>query len=169
MANTKKETEKKVAPKRDAAPKTISAPVRTAAPQKAKPASGNAPLAHGVGRRKSAVARVWLRRGKGEMTINQHAYERYFDTEIARQCARSPFVVYPNTSHYDISANVVGGGKKAQADAVKLGVARALVEINPEIRPLLRQHGLLTVDSRVKERKKYGQRSARAKFQFVKR
>lgn len=134
-----------------------------------KPAAGSAPLAHGVGRRKAAIARVWLRRGKGELTVNKLAYDRYFDTEISRQRARVPFVAYPNTSHYDIAVNVIGGGKKAQADAVKLGIARALVEINPEIRPLLRQHGLLTVDSRVKERKKYGQRGARRKFQFVKR
>ncbi len=132
-------------------------------------AKGNAPLAHGVGRRKKAIARVWLRRGKGDLTINKRDYQKYFDTEVAQMRARVPFEVYPNTAKYDISANVVGGGLKAQADAVKLGIARALLEANPELRPLLRQAGLLTVDSRVKERKKYGQRGARAKFQFTKR
>ena len=136
---------------------------------KKAPSKGTAPLAHGVGRRKAAVARVWLRRGKGDLTINKRDYQRYFDTEIAQKRAKVPFEVYPDTSKYDISANVVGGGLQAQADAVKLGIARALLEINPDLRPLLRQHGLLTVDSRVKERKKYGQRCARAKLQFTKR
>ncbi len=101
--------------------------------------------------------------------MNDRAYDNYFDTEIAQVRARVPFEVYPHTAKYDISANVNGGGLIAQADAVKLGIARALLEINPEIRPLLRGAGLLTVDSRVKERKKYGQKAARAKFQFAKR
>lgn len=144
-------------------------PVKAAAKAKVKAAGGNTPLAHGVGRRKASVARVWLRRGKGNVTVNKVSYDRYFDTDVSRQRVRVPFVVYPNTSHYDITVNVVGGGKKGQADAIKLGISRALVDINPEIRPLLRQHGLLTVDSRVVERKKYGQPGARRKFQFVKR
>ncbi len=130
---------------------------------------GSAPLAHGVGRRKKSVARVWLRRGTGTLTVNDRAFDNYFDTEIAQVRARIPFQVYPHTSKYDIAANVNGGGVIAQADAVKLGIARALLEINPEIRSLLRNAGLLTVDSRVKERKKYGQKAARAKFQFTKR
>ncbi len=129
----------------------------------------NAPLSHGVGRRKAAVARVWLRRGKGTLIVNEKEHVRYFDTELSRAAAALPFDIYPEASRYDVEANVRGGGLPAQADAVKLGFARALVEINPEIRPLLRQHGLLTVDSRVKERKKYGQKAARRKFQFVKR
>ena len=137
--------------------------------KKAKAPKGSAPLAHGVGRRKKAVARVWLRRGKGIVTINKTDYQRYFDTEISQKRTRVPFEVYPETAKYDISVNVVGGGKQGQADAVKLGIARALLEINPELRPMLRGAGLLTVDSRVKERKKYGQRGARAKFQFTKR
>ena len=126
-------------------------------------------LAHGIGRRKKAVARVWLKRGKGDLLVNDRAFDSYFDTEIAQKRARTPYEVYPNTAKYDISANVDGGGVIAQADAVKLGIARALLLINPEIRQLLRDKGLLTVDSRVKERKKYGQRAARAKFQFTKR
>jgi small subunit ribosomal protein S9 len=130
---------------------------------------GSAPLAHGVGRRKKSVARVWLRRGTGNFTVNERAYDRYFDTEIAQYRARVPFEVYSHTSKYDIDVNVYGGGLVAQADAVKLGIARALVEANPDIRSVLRDAGLLTVDSRVKERKKYGQRAARARFQFTKR
>lgn len=126
-------------------------------------------LAHGIGRRKKAVARVWLKRGKGDIKVNNRAFENYFDTEIAQNRAKTPYDVYPNTAKYDISVNVDGGGVVAQADAVKLGIARALLIINPELRPLLRDKGLLTVDSRVKERKKYGQRAARARFQFTKR
>lgn len=141
------------------------------APKKvaAKPAGAHAPLAHGVGRRKSAIARVWLRRGKGKLTVNQKEHVHYFDTELSRAAASLPFRVYAQASHYDVTVNVSGGGLPAQADAVKLGIARALLDVNPEIRPLLREHGLLTVDSRVKERKKYGQKAARRKFQFVKR
>ena len=134
-----------------------------------KTGPSTAPLGHGVGRRKAAVARVWLRRGKGDVIINDIALDRYFDTEIAQKRVRVPFEVYPNTMKYDISVNVLGGGLVAQADAVKLGIARALLQMNPDIRPLLRDKGLLTVDSRVKERKKYGQRGARARFQFTKR
>lgn len=131
--------------------------------------STSAPLAGGTGRRKSAVARVWLRRGNGALVINDREYTTYFDTEITRRNAALPFEIYSHTAKYDIESNVCGGGLSAQADAVKLGIARALLELNPEIRPLLRQHGLLSVDPRVKERKKYGQKAARRKFQFVKR
>ena len=162
----------KAAPKKtvEKAPaKVVEKKTVVKAKAKVKVSGGNTPLAHGVGRRKASVARVWLRRGKGNVTVNKLSLDRYFDTDFSRQRVKTPFVVYPNTAHYDINVNVVGGGKKGQADAIKLGIARALVSINPEIRPLLRQHGLLTVDSRVVERKKYGQPGARRKFQFVKR
>ncbi len=132
--------------------------------------SKNAPLAHGVGRRKSSVARVWLKKGKGTIIVNHKPYTEYFDTEVARLAAATPLKVYPQAStHYDINVNVCGGGLCSQADAVKLGISRALLQTNEELKPLLKEHGLLTVDSRVKERKKYGQRGARRKFQFVKR
>jgi small subunit ribosomal protein S9 len=132
--------------------------------------AATAPIAHGVGRRKSAVARVWLKRGKGKLTVNDKDHLQYFSTDLTRMTAVIPLKVYPQAANlYDIVANVSGGGFTAQADAVKLGIARALVELNEEIRPLLRQHDLLTVDSRIKERKKYGQKAARRKFQFVKR
>lgn len=135
----------------------------------AAPKASSMPLAHGVGRRKSSVARVWLKRGNGSLVVNKKDYEKYFDTETARLAASLPFHAYPQASRYDIEVNVCGGGIYSQADAVKLGIARALVKINEDIRPILRQHGLLTVDARVKERKKYGQKGARRKFQFVKR
>lgn len=131
--------------------------------------TAHTPLAHAVGRRKSAVARVWLRRGKGDLMVNGKNYATYFDTETTRLAATMPLSLYPKSSLYDITVNVVGGGISAQADAVKLGIARVFVESNPEARTVLKEHKLLRVDSRVKERKKYGQRGARRKFQFVKR
>lgn len=124
---------------------------------------------HGVGRRKSSVARVWLYRGAGNVTINELPISSYFDTEISRLAATAPMRACAVASHYDIRASVQGGGKAGQADAVKLGFARALLHTDETLKPVLRKHGLLTVDSRVKERKKYGQKAARRKFQFVKR
>jgi len=132
--------------------------------------NSTAPVAHGVGRRKSAVARIWLKRGKGDVTINKMDYAQYFDTEVARLAAVEAFSVYPDAAkYYSVEGNVSGGGKRAQADAVKLGIARALLITDETLKPMLRQNGLLTVDARLKERKKYGQRGARRKFQFVKR
>lgn len=128
-----------------------------------------APMAHGVGRRKSSVARVWLRNGKGAILVNGKDFKEYFDTEITRLKASTPFRVLPAQMVYDVEVNVIGGGLCSQADAIKLGIARAMVEVDETLRPALRQHDLLTVDSRLKERKKYGQKAARRKFQFVKR
>lgn len=153
--------------KMDKAPKAAQG---TKAPKAPKPASTkSSSLAHGVGRRKASVARAWLKRGKGSLIVNDKDYTQYFDTEITRLAAYSPFRVYSGSSNYDVTVNVVGGGLSGQADAVKLGVARAFVELNPDIRPALKQFNLLTSDSRLKERKKYGQKAARKKFQFVKR
>ena len=128
-----------------------------------------ASLAHGVGRRKSSIARVWLRAGKGVIVVNGKDFKDYFKTEVTRLAASTPFRVIPMESQFDIEANISGGGNCSQADALKLGIARALLTIDEGLRPALRQHDLLTVDSRVKERKKYGQKAARRKFQFVKR
>lgn len=136
---------------------------------KTKAKSTNIPKAHGVGRRKRAVARVWVRRGAGKIRVNGMNHSKYFDTEISVRTAEIPFSVCPMGANYDVQVNVRGGGKVAQSDAVKLGIARAFVQIDEGLRPLLRKHGLLTVDARKKERKKYGQRGARRKFQFVKR
>ncbi len=143
-----------------AAPKSGTAPVKAIKKQ--------APLAHGVGRRKKSVARVWLRRGTGKILVNDKEYSSYFTTDIARLDATKPFKAL-KTSLYDAYADVMGGGINGQAGAVRLGISRALLEIDEASRSLLRSHGLLTVDSRVKERKKYGRKAARRRFQFVKR
>jgi small subunit ribosomal protein S9 len=161
-AAVKAPTVKAVEPK-VAAVKKVSAP-------KAPKKSSNAPVSHGVGRRKSSVARVWLRTGKGAFTVNGKEVLSYFDTEVSRASALAPWTYLPHLSkEYDIEVNVNGGGMNSQADAVKLGVARAVIEVRDDARDVLRSEGLLTVDSRIKERKKYGQRGARRKFQFVKR
>lgn len=128
-----------------------------------------APLSHGVGRRKAAVARVWVTRGSGKIMVNGRTVENYFDTDMDRQNVEKPLLLYPLSKTININANVYGGGKSGQSDAVKLGIVRALVEQDVTLRPVFRQNDLLTTDSRVKERKKYGQRGARRKFQFVKR
>jgi small subunit ribosomal protein S9 len=145
------------------------APAPTKTPKVKVKTPKSTPLAHGVGRRKSSVARVWLRAGKGALVVNGKDFKEYFDTEIARLKASTPFRLIPVDSQFDVEANVQGGGVYSQADAVKLGIARAMLAANENFRPALREHDLLTVDSRVKERKKYGQKAARRKFQFVKR
>lgn len=122
-----------------------------------------------VGRRKSAIARVWLRRGAGGVAINNARCADYFPTDETRTNAVKSLVVCDAIAKYDVVANVQGGGKCAQSDAVRLGIARALVEENEAFRAVLRENGLLTVDARNKERKKPGQKGARRKFQFVKR
>lgn len=124
---------------------------------------------HGVGRRKSSVARVWLKHGKGEILVNGKSYDAYFDTQVTKDKIVLPAKVIGKASAFNIEANVVGGGKKGQADAIKLAISRALLILDPSLKPTLREHNLLTVDSRLKERKKYGQKAARRKFQFVKR
>ena len=134
----------------------------------AKPKAG-APISNGVGRRKSSVARVWLRKGKGAVTVNGKASDSYFDTDFNRAQISLPLSLIPKGLIYDIDVNVNGGGINSQAGAVKLGIARSLVKLDESMRIILRKFRLLTVDSRVKERKKYGQRGARRKFQFVKR
>lgn len=128
-----------------------------------------APLAHAVGRRKSAVARVWLRSGEGKIVVNDRPHAEYFTVEETRLEVAKPFLVLPSKAGYDVSATVEGGGFRAQADAVQLALSRALVNLDEGVRSALREHGLLTVDARNKERKKYGQKAARRKFQFVKR
>lgn len=129
---------------------------------------------HGVGRRKSSVARVWLRPSKGKegklsIDINGKSYEKYFDTDVTRKTVATPFGVTNLGAKYSVEVNVEGGGLVGQADAVKLGIARALLETDETLRSTLKKFQLLSVDSRVKERKKYGQKGARRKFQFVKR
>jgi small subunit ribosomal protein S9 len=122
-----------------------------------------------VGRRKTSVARVILAPGAGAITINKKSFEQYFPLEMLRREVMKPLEVTQSAGKYDIRVNVDGGGVSGQAGAVQLGVARALVSINDEHRPLLRAAGLMTRDPRMVERKKYGQKKARKRFQFSKR
>ena len=124
---------------------------------------------HAIGRRKAASARVFLRPGTGKVTVNGIAADDYFHRETMMMILRSPLVLTETAGSFDILANVVGGGKAGQADAIKLGISRALTDYNKELRGLLKENGFLTRDARVKERKKYGQRGARARYQFSKR
>ena len=124
---------------------------------------------YGTGRRKSAIARVFLRPGNGEFKVNGKPFAEYFVTEQQRVSAKRALVLTELLSTFDVVTTVRGGGVAAQADAVKMGSARALVVFNPELRKLLKSESLLTRDARQKERKKYGQRGARARFQFSKR
>ena len=124
---------------------------------------------YGTGRRKSAIARVFLRPGTGEFKVNGKGYEEYFVTEQQRVSAVRPLVLTELTSTFDVVTTVKGGGVSAQADAVKMGISRALIEFNAELRKALKTEGLLSRDARAKERKKYGQKGARKRFQFSKR
>ena len=122
-----------------------------------------------VGRRKAAVARVYVKSGKGDITINNRPLETYFPLEILQYVVKQPLLVTDNVGSYDITINLDGGGIKGQAEAARLGIARALCEIDAEMRPVLKKSGFMTRDSRVVERKKPGQPGARRKFQFSKR
>jgi len=125
---------------------------------------------HAVGRRKRAVARVYLRPGSGIFKINRREGETYLNNSFLRMKARKPFeVLGVSRDSFDIFVNVVGGGVNGQTDAITLAVARALQFYNPEYRPALKKEGMLTVDARKVERKKYGRRKARKRFQFSKR
>lgn len=123
----------------------------------------------GTGRRKAAVARVWIKKGTGNVLINGIPHTEYFDTDFTKSQVVIPFKVTSLDKAFDVHAVVSGGGLAGQAGAVRLGIARALIEAQAPLRPTLKKNGLLSVDSRIKERKKYGQRGARRKFQFVKR
>ena len=129
----------------------------------------NAPLAHAVGRRKSAVARVWVRKGKGQIEINGRPVDEYFTVLSARLEAKASSQVIPATSGMNFEVNVYGGGYTAQAGAVRLAIARSLLAFDETVKPELKKAGFLTVDSRVKERKKYGLKAARRAPQFSKR
>ena len=122
-----------------------------------------------LGRRKAAVARVYLSEGKGKITINKRELEDFFPTKPLQYVVNQPLELVEVVGKYDIKINIFGGGVKGQAEAVRLGISRALLEINPEHRDALKKAGFLTRDSRVVERKKPGQPKARKKFQFSKR
>ena len=123
----------------------------------------------GTGRRKRATARVFLRPGKGEITVNGRTFENYFPSEASRAIVRQPLLATETADKFDILINTAGGGPSGQAGAAKLGIARALLEFNIELRAKLKELGMLRRDAREHERKKYGQKGARKRFQFSKR
>ena len=124
---------------------------------------------YGTGRRKTAIARVYLRPGTGDFKVNGRAFDEYFVTPAQRSAAKAPLASSETGASFNVVASVLGGGVRGQADAVKLGIARALIEFNAELRKALKSEGLLSRDARAKERKKYGQKGARKRFQFSKR
>ena len=124
---------------------------------------------YGTGRRKTSVARVYLRPGDGKITVNRREFENYFPNEALRMIINQPLRITETTGSFDILVNVGGGGISGQAGAVRHGITRALLEYNGDLRPALKKAGLVTRDPRKKERKKYGQKGARARFQFSKR
>ncbi len=124
---------------------------------------------YGTGRRKTSTARVYLRPGTGTVVINRKPFEQYFPNETPRMVIRQPLTLTETGAKFDIVVNVAGGGPAGQAGAIRHGITRALIEFNADLRPPLKQAGLITRDPRIKERKKYGQKGARKRFQFSKR
>lgn len=124
---------------------------------------------HKIGRRKTAVARVYMKPGSGKIEVNKRPFESYFATETLRYKVKQPFALLNAENDYDLKVNVYGGGITGQAEAIRLAVARALCEVEPENRAVLKPEGLLTRDPRMVERKKFGRKKARKKFQFSKR
>ena len=122
-----------------------------------------------LGRRKKAIARIYLKEGKGEIIINKREYKEYFSTSILQYVVQQPFLLTNTESKYDLHVNLDGGGITGQAEALRLAISRALIKIDPEYRPVLKANGLLRRDPRMVERKKPGQKKARKKFQFSKR
>jgi small subunit ribosomal protein S9 len=122
-----------------------------------------------IGRRKTSIARVYVKPGKGQIIVNERDLKEYFPSEILQTTVKQALAVSKAEGNYDVTVNVEGGGFKGQAEAIRLGIARALVNINTENRPALKKEGLLTRDSRMVERKKPGRRKARRRFQFSKR
>ena len=124
---------------------------------------------YGTGKRKRAVARVYLRPGNGEITVNDMELDKYFPNDMLRMIIKQPLSVTETADKFDIYVRVVGGGIAGQAGAIRHGLSKALLDYNKELRPRLKSAQLLTRDSRIKERKKYGQKGARGRFQFSKR
>jgi small subunit ribosomal protein S9 len=124
---------------------------------------------YATGKRKSAIARVWMKLGEGNILINKRPIHDYLTTDIAKMIVSQPLELTNTVGRYDITVNVTGGGLSGQVGAIKHGISLALLKINPEFREALKKAGFITRDARIKERKKYGQRSARARFQYSKR
>ena len=126
-------------------------------------------IVHKIGRRKTSVARVYVRPGSGNITINKKDSKEYFGTDVLVYKINQPFLLTETVGQYDVTVNVFGGGITGQAEAIRMGLSRALCDINEDFRGLLKPHGLLTRDARMVERKKPGQKKARKRFQFSKR
>lgn len=124
---------------------------------------------YGTGRRKTSTARVYLRPGSGNIKVNRRSFETYFPNETLRMIIRQPLRLTENAENFDVLVNVRGGGSAGQAGAVRHGITRALLDFNSDLRSVLKKEGLITRDPRQKERKKYGQKGARKRFQFSKR
>ena len=124
---------------------------------------------YATGKRKSAIARTWLKPGSGQITVNDRPVDEYFTVNSMTTIIKQPLVLTNTLGNYDIKARVLGGGCSGQAGALRHGIAKVLLQVNPELRAQLKKAGFIRRDSRVKERKKYGQRGARARFQFSKR
>jgi small subunit ribosomal protein S9 len=124
---------------------------------------------YGTGRRKTSTARVYLRPGGGNFQVNRKAFDVYFPNETLRMIIRQPLHLTETANKFDVLVNVAGGGPAGQAGAIRHGITRALIEFNGDLRPALKHAGLITRDPRIKERKKYGQKGARKRFQFSKR
>ena len=124
---------------------------------------------YATGKRKASISRTWLRPGTGIITVNNRTIEDYFGRETAKMMIEQPLVLTDTYGTFDVKVNVIGGGISGQAGAIRHGITKALLQFNPEFRSILKKAGLVTRDARVKERKKYGQKGARASFQYSKR
>jgi small subunit ribosomal protein S9 len=124
---------------------------------------------YATGKRKTSVARVWIKPGTGNIVINKRTLDEYFGRETSKMVVRQPFELTDNIGKFDVMVNVSGGGPSGQAGAIKHGITKALLSVDGELRPTLKKAGFITRDSRIKERKKYGKKAARASFQFSKR
>jgi len=129
--------------------------------------SGN--VFYATGKRKDSVAKIWLTPGNGKVVVNNKELNEYFELNVTRDLLSSPLILTEKSDEFDIKVTVMGGGKSGQAGAIRLGVSKALVLLDPDLRGVLKSAGFLTRDSRTKERKKYGKKGARASFQFSKR
>lgn len=164
--DSKSESKTKAKEKPATAVKPVVKPAKPA--KEPKVASGEV-ITYGTGRRKDAVARVWVRRGSGKITVNGKEFEKYFARPVLRMMIHQPFAAIDRLGNFDVTATVKGGGLSGQAGAVRLGLSRALDQYDETFHTALRRGGFLTRDSRVVERKKYGHKKARRSFQFSKR
>ena len=147
----------------------IAATPAAAVIMEAKPKLDKQGRAYATGRRKDAIARVWIKRGKGKITVNGRPIETYFARPVLRMLVQQPAIAVNRNTEFDVDCTVVGGGLSGQAGAVRHGIARALINFEPALRPALKKGAFLTRDSRAVERKKYGRAKARKRFQFSKR